>query len=756
MFGGKTRGTVEDMKQSIFKQIFTAEQFSFFEQWYDNGYKNYYDNQLLPYIRDYLDPHNCIGSCETPYYGCQACTNPDYFNCTKDNKKVCIHPDLKCNDHPDCDNAEDENLDLCYYKKIEKGTIDEYATLRCQSKMHKIMETVAAVCDGIIECQDEDGKPKDEPKNCKDRPTKKILISSVVFILFCYLGLTAYFKINRKYKNESKDRKLEFMKTMDSLEGEFMLRIIESPETVISDLREKFNMYGLHVHHHYGKKTKRKVGLKIYLEESSEKNAEADIFLQLKNNYHPEIANFVIESRFPGLIARFLPFIEDVNDFLSHFEKLHSFLHWSKKCIKLASHYADSIKDGFILYIMIDLNGGWESLVNYPWKFSSVTIMCMATSLLGPLLISGLQLAINNPGLIFNSERKDKLSVALMRVGNLVLSPLISIFLNVAKESIEERIREKSKNSEGTSQLNKLMEKKKQIKVELANHTSVDLGTELITQISLQLLLLFLNGTKTKTTGGLEVLFEQTEAWGIPGKTIIILTTLWSFKSCILLQRKIIQTEKGFLPFTSQIVVVFWSTMAAGRRIMAIIVWFLPSLGLFNILTHWKAEQIPIAVRTEAFQKNIMTAEDIIELNDMRRNVTWTDIDRWGYNSSNPEDNGPPHYSQYTGLALGESFGVFLALLALHMFTIAVVKVLNMKNFKKERLFDVFIKIIENLNFPYPHIDWDVEKQSTVDEYKQKLEEVNTEMRWSFGFNIFFHVLMFMPFWWTGICTCTF
>jgi len=83
------------------------------------------------------------------------------------------------------------------------------------------------------------------------------------------------------------------------------------------------------------------------------------------------------------------------------------------------------------------------------------------------------------------------------------------------------------------------------------------------------------------------------------------------------------------------------------------------------------------------------------------------------------------------------------------MFTIAIVKVLNMKNFKKERVFDVFTEIIENLNFPYPHTDWDVEKQSTVDEYKQKLKEVNIEMRWSFGINIFFNVLMFMPLWWT-------
>ena len=70
---------------------------------------------------------------------------------------------------------------------------------------------------------------------------------------------------------------------------------------------------------------------------------------------------------------------------------------------------------------------------------------------------------------------------------------------------------------------------------------------------------------------------------------------------------------------------------------------------------------------------------------------------------------------------------------------------------KKERVFDVYTHIIENLNFPFPYKDWDVEKLSTVDDYKQKLKEVNIEMACSFGFNILLNVLMFIPFWWTGL-----
>ena len=684
---------------------------------------------------DYWDPHHCRESCSDPGYGCLACTNPDYFHCTRNNTEVCIHPKLQCNHHPDCDNAVDENLDVCYDKYVKQGNIDEHATLRCHSKIYSTMETVASVCDGVVECQGD----VDEPLRCRKNNGNTILASSVGFILFCYLGLKMFIHFKRNQTRKQSARKLEFI-----------LRIIESPETCINNLREKFNLYGLHVLHHYGKKTKRKVGLKIYLVETREKNTEAEIFLRLKNNYNPEIANFIIGSRFPGLVERFFPIIQDVKDYLSQFEKFHKVTHVAMKCWSIMSHYADSFKDGFILYLMVDLNGGWESLVNFPLKFSSVTIICMGTTLIGPLIASSLQLALNNPGLIFNSKKKDIWSVSLMRVGVLLLSVFIPILLNVAHENVEEEIREESKKPVGSSQLKELMEKKKKLKLELSKFTKTDLGFELIYQISIQLLLVLLNKTKTPTTGGLELLFEQASVFGLEGSTLIALTTFWSFKTCILLQRKAIKTEKGFLPFTSQLAIVFWSAIAAARRILTLIIFFLPSLGLFDLLTHWKAEQIPFSVRLEAVQKNILSSGDIIQLNNMSRNVPWTLVDRWQYNSTNPENNEAPHFRYYTGIDLGESFCVFLALSALQMFSLAIVKVLTVKNIKKERVFDVFIHILENLNFPFPYKDWDVDNQSTVDDYKKKLTEVNKEMAWSYCFNIPFNILMFTPFWWTG------
>ena len=148
---------------------------------------------------------------------------------------------------------------------------------------------------------------------------------------------------------------------------------------------------------------------------------------------------------------------------------------------------------------MVNINGGTGTLVEFPLKFSSIVILCMSTTIVGPLLVSSIQLAINNPALIFNSQRTDKWSVWLMRIGVILLSVFIPILLNVAHENINEVIRNETRKSGGNSKVSELLRKKKEIKQELSRFTRVDLGIELIYQIALQLLLVLLNETKTPT-----------------------------------------------------------------------------------------------------------------------------------------------------------------------------------------------------------------------------------------------------------------
>ena len=290
-----------------------------------------------------------------------------------------------------------------------------------------------------------------------------------------------------------------------------------------------------------------------------------------------------------------------------------------------------------------------------------------------------------------------------MRFGVIMLSVFIPIILNVALEDINDKIRKESRNAEGSSKLTDLLTKKREIETELTKFAKVELGIELIYQISIQLLLVLMNETRTPTTGGSEVLFEQAEYFGIKGTVLIIILTSWSFKTCILLQLKAIKAEKIILPFKSQLFIVLWSTMAAGRRIMTIIVFFLPSLGLFSILNHWKADRIQFFIRGGLDNTPPWAPGEIIQLNGMTKSVAWSDIDRdRAFVEVSPWD--------YTGLDYGYTFMVFLGLMVLHYLTIITVKIFTVKNIRKENIFDILVHCLENLNFPFPFKDWDFEK----------------------------------------------
>ena len=681
---------------------------------------------------DYWDPHQCTNSCQNPGYGCLACTNPDYFLCTKNGQNVCIHPDLHCNHHPDCDNAEDENYEDCKDKYVEKFIVKEFATLRCPSKIYPNMETVATVCDDIIECHN----GEDEPESCKNNRANTYLAISVGSILAVYLGLKSYFYIIKYKKRRNNHNRYIVM---------LMLNTRINNETEMTHLRQKMNCICLHIKNYYDQMAKVRIGSKIFfLEEKLLKN-EALVFSSLHNNYLPEVANMVIDAKFPGFVVRHLSYINVISDFLKRFESFHSARILIGNSVTIVAQYSDIFKDIYLLSILLKINGGPSTLFqNFPEfssKFTSVIIICLATTIVGPLLISSIQLAISNPGLIFNSRRKDKWSVRLMTVGVILTCFINPIILKVAHENIQEKIRRYSKSSNQSEKLIELVNKKKEVRERLSRLLKVDLGLELIYQISFQLILVLLSISETPTTSGLEAFFEQTD------NTLLVLFTCWSFKTCILLQKSAIKTEKVFFPFTSQLVILLWSTVASGRRIMAIVVFFLPSLGLFSILNHWKAEQLSFNIRMRAFENNFMTPDDIIALNHMTRNVSWTSIDRWDYSDNiKPQ---PPPYSRYTGMTLGNTFFAFLILIVLHLIAITVVKIITGMKKKKESWFNFMVHILENINIPFPYKDWDTENL-TVADFKERLRGVNIEMAWTYVVNFIISILMFCPFWLTG------
>ena len=85
----------------------------------------------------YIDPHNCQSSCSEADRSpdCVSCTNEEYFKCEK--SQQCVHPDLVCDGHPQCDQAEDENFNMCTNDKYINRFKKPKATFPCISKMYQ-------------------------------------------------------------------------------------------------------------------------------------------------------------------------------------------------------------------------------------------------------------------------------------------------------------------------------------------------------------------------------------------------------------------------------------------------------------------------------------------------------------------------------------------------------------------------------------------------------------------------------------------
>ena len=173
-------------------------------------------------------------------------------------------------------------------------------------------------------------------------------------------------------------------------------------------------------------------------------------------------------------------------------------------------------------------------------------------------------------------------------------------------------------------------------------------------------------------------------------------------------------------------------------------------------------------IRIDYARENKMTSDDLMELyGGVNRTISmlWTEIDRNNYTSLvNTYDDEikptPPPYTLYTGLSLGDTFMVFLGILALHFTILFIVKLCTEKwrgdGFRG--LFNIMISSFENMNISRPTQDWDQKKtdkdgnqvQSTIDYYKKRFREVRNELIISYVFNWIFSFGLLIPLWYSG------
>ena len=193
----------------------------------------------------------------------------------------------------------------------------------------------------------------------------------------------------------------------------------------------------------------------------------------------------------------------------------------------------------------------------------------------------------------------------------------------------------------------------------------------MIVQVTIQILLLLLNRTDTPATGGLETIFDEGKSYD--ATTILVLSILWSLFSSIKMHTNFTILEKGFCPTTSKLVVLAWATSATLRRILSLVTLFIPSMGLFSILHHWRWEKVQ-------YSKFFTDRPDFkISLFGLNETIYWSQLDRWDHTRSEP-----PTYSIYTILSLQNTFIAMIVLSIIQSLAMIAVKICTSEDFRKE------------------------------------------------------------------------
>ena len=281
-------------------------------------------------------------------------------------------------------------------------------------------------------------------------------------------------------------------------------------------------------------------------------------------------------------------------------------------------------------------------------------------------------------------------------------------------------------------------------------------GTEVNYQIALQTTLLLMTLTETATTSGLQTFFQQDSFLGIPMKptTALILSTVWSLKTCVMLHLKTIKIPKGFFGIKATCVVLLWALMASIRRILGMVCFFVPSIGLFNILNHWLAEQYPFGIRQQNYliHPSRYHMSDQIHLFNLTEPVLWKDLDRWNYYGDINEPTPPP-YSLYTGFSLKWTFVVFLIMMFFHFVSIFIVKTFTSNEFRRDGTYNKLMHVMQNVHCAFPYKDWDEDegKSETKEVFKIRFHKTEKEMICSQLINIGMSMIMLIPIWFTGL-----
>ena len=302
---------------------------------------------------------------------------------------------------------------------------------------------------------------------------------------------------------------------------------------------------------------------------------------------------------------------------------------------------------------------------------------------------------------------------------------------------------------------------KEDFKLTLNHHLKLELGLETVYQLVITLILLLLSYTDTPVEKGLKTIFNK----GLGALPLFLLTAknILSAKSFTTSHCKALNVCREHFPLTSRLAATMFSLCGLITRVVAMIMYFTVPLGLFSLLKHWQAEQVPWSWYTLDY----VAPEGLMFMGD-NDGFVWNEVDRWMTNGTlflkftddwgdvtirpNPDYFiAAPDITLYIGLTWQPYLYIFIAHVMIHSIVIFIAKYMLSHAFKYDfNLLDKFIHSLENTNLPFNCQEWD-DGKGDAEEHRRRMR-----LNWKEGLvtiiiNAIFNFSLLGPFYYLGI-----
>ncbi len=283
-------------------------------------------------------------------------------------------------------------------------------------------------------------------------------------------------------------------------------------------------------------------------------------------------------------------------------------------------------------------------------------------------------------------------------------------------------------------------------KEQMTKYVQAELGLETIYQTFLQLLLVLLAKSDTRTIQGLEMVFADDgteEILGMNPTFIFAYSTTWSIFSCIRSFMKGRNIKREYSTWESTLANFLFACLSITIRIASFLLYFTPCLGLGNIHRFYQGEMYPF-LAPMAFDNSLTNLDGEYMHFGNAPPILWSKITRWNYtlDSRNPI---PPPKELYNWFSIKQYTGVFIVMLFVHPFLVMLGKWLaNPRPFSRLHWLDCVIHCACNTNVPFPMEDWD-ERKGQVASHKRRQKLVLRETLTVIIINFVIHFFLLIP-----------